>query len=31
MNGNSGYSGFTLGSLDGAASAWGTSGNNQGN
>lgn len=31
INGSSGYSGFTLGSLDGAASAWGTSGNNQGN
>jgi hypothetical protein len=31
INGNGGYSGFTLGSLDGAASAWGTSGNNQSN
>jgi hypothetical protein len=28
VNGAGGYSGFTLGSLDGAASAWGTSGNN---
>jgi hypothetical protein len=30
VNGNSGFSGFTLGSLDGAASAWGTSGKNPG-
>jgi RNA recognition motif-containing protein len=31
INGNSGYSGFTLGSLDGAASAWGAGGNKQAN